>query len=120
MDVEKLKSVTPIDGVLTDIWIEEATETLYEAYKQLTKRLRGLTTNNLPKRVIFSFNPILQTHWIYKEFFGGWDDSKRLYRDEDLVILKTTYVDNLFLSPDDVKSLENETDKYFYNVYTLG
>lgn len=120
MDVEKLKSVTPIDGVLTDIWIEEATETLYEAYKQLTKRLRGLTTHNLPKRVIFSFNPILQTHWIYKEFFGGWDDSKRLYRDDDLVILKTTYVDNLFLSPDDVKSLENETDKYFYNVYTLG
>lgn len=119
-DVEKLKSVTPVDGVLTDIWIEEATETAYEAYKQLTKRLRGLTHNNLPKRVIFSFNPVLQTHWIYKEFFGKWDDSKRIYRGEDLLIVKTTYLDNRFLTQDDIKSLVNETDKYFYEVYTLG
>lgn len=119
-DVEKLKSVTPIDGVLTDIWIEEATETAYEAYKQLTKRLRGITENNIGKRIIFSFNPILQTHWIYKEFFGGWDDSKTVYKDSKLLIVKTTYKDNKFLSEDDIYALENEPDKYFYNVYTLG
>ncbi len=40
-DAEKLKSITPEDGVLTDIWIEEATEVARDAYKQLTKRLRG-------------------------------------------------------------------------------
>lgn len=119
-DVEKLKSVTPIDGVLTDIWIEEATEIAYDAYKQLTKRLRGLTNDNICKRIIFSFNPILQTHWIYKEFFGSWDDSKNIYRDDRLVILKTTYKDNKFLTDDDIYALEHETDKYFYNVYTLG
>lgn len=119
-DVEKLKSVTPINGVLTDIWIEEATETAYEAYKQLTKRLRGVTEENIAKRVIFSFNPVLKTHWIYKEFFGGWDDSKNVYKDERLLILKTTYKDNKFLTEDDVYGLENEKDKYFYDVYTLG
>lgn len=119
-DVEKLKSVTPIDGVITDIWIEEATETAYEAYKQLTKRLRGKTDNNVPKRMILSFNPVLQTHWIYREFFGKWDDTKRLYRDKKLLILKTTYKDNKFLTRDDIEALESETDSYFYNVYTLG
>lgn len=119
-DVEKLKSVTPVNGVLTDIWIEEATETAYEAYKQLTKRLRGITAENVQKRVIFSFNPVLQTHWIYREFFGKWEDDKRLYRDEDLLIVKTTYKDNMFLAKDDIKALENEKDKYFYEVYTLG
>lgn len=119
-DVEKLKSVTPIDGVLTDIWIEEATETAYEDYKQLTKRLRGITHNNIPKRVIFSFNPVLQTHWIYREFFDNWQDDKNLYRGEDLLILKTTYKDNKFLTKDDIKALENEKDRYFYEVYTLG
>jgi phage terminase large subunit len=119
-DVEKLKSVTPIDGVITDIWIEEATETAYEAYKQLTKRLRGKTDNNIPKRMILSFNPVLQTHWIYREFFGKWDDSKRIYRDKKLLILKTTYKDNKFLTRDDIDALESETDSYFYNVYTLG
>lgn len=119
-DVEKLKSVTPKDGVLTDVWIEEATEIAYEAYKQLTKRLRGKTKAKVAKRVIFSFNPVLQTHWIYREFFGMWDDSKTLYRGEDLLILKTTYKDNNFLTEDDIKGLENEKDEYYYNVYTLG
>lgn len=76
-----MKSVTPINGVITDIWIEEATESAYEAYKQLTKRLRG-ESGNIKKRMIFSFNPILQTHWIYREFFRKWVDGKNCYRDE--------------------------------------
>lgn len=117
-DVEKLKSITPIDGVITDIWIEEATETEYAAYKQLTKRLRGLV--DVPKRITLSFNPILKTHWIYKEFFGGWDDTKSEYNDGHLLIVKSTYKDNHFLTPDDIAELENETDRYFYEVYTLG
>ena len=119
-DPEKLKSITPIDGVITDIWIEEATETVREAYKQLTKRLRGATPDGIGKRVIFSFNPILQTHWIYQEFFWNWDDSKNLYKSDDLLILKTTYNDNKFLTDEDIYALEHETDPYFYNVYTLG
>ena len=119
-DVEKLKSVTPADGVLTDIWIEEATEIAYDAYKQLTKRLRGYTENDVKKRVIFSFNPIIKEHWIYKEFFGRWIDGNNVYRDKNLVILKTTYKDNNFLTEDDIYSLEHEPDKYFYEVYTLG
>ena len=36
-DVEKIKSITPASGVLTDIWIEEATETSYDDLKQLEK-----------------------------------------------------------------------------------
>lgn len=119
-DVEKLKSVTPIDGVLTDIWIEEATETKYEDYKQLTKRLRGIDKEKFTKRIIFTFNPILKTHWIYKEFFGNWQDDKNLYEDDTMLIVKSTYKDNHFLSDDDIYSLENETDSYFYEVYTLG
>lgn len=119
-DVEKLKSVTPIDGVLTDIWIEEATEVAKDAYKQLTKRLRGITKEKVAKRVIFSFNPIVKEHWIYKEFFGNWDDGKTVYRSEKLLIVKTTYINNCFLAQDDIDALESETDKYFYEVYTLG
>ena len=117
-DVEKLKSITPSNGVLTDVWIEEATETNYEDYKQLSKRLRGFS--KFPKRIILSFNPILQTHWIYKEFFGMWDDSKTMYRGEDLLILKTTFEDNMFLTEDDRKALRDEKDPYYYNVYSLG
>lgn len=117
-DAEKIKSITPAKGVLTDIWAEEATEDDYNSIKQLYKRLRG--ESKVKKRIILSFNPILQTHWIYTEYFKAWDESKTSYRDNDLSILKTTYKDNKFLTTDDVYQLENEKDKYYYNVYTMG
>lgn len=117
-DVDKLKSITPAVGVIHVIWIEEATEISYKAYKQLCKRLRG--KSKFKKRIQLSFNPILKTHWIFREFFAGWRDDKTLLKSDDLLILKTTYKDNAFLEPDDIKALEDETDKYFYEVYTLG
>jgi len=120
-DVEKLKSITPLKGVITDVVIEEATETEYTSVKQLEKRLRG-GSEATKKRMTLLFNPILQTHWIYKEYFEniGWADDQKEYRSENLSILKTTYKDNRFLTKQDVARLENETDSYYFNVYTLG
>lgn len=117
-DTEKVKSTTPEKGVFTDIWIEESTEIEYKAFKQLDKRLRGKSKH--AKRLILSFNPILKSHWIFKEFFTFWDDTKREYESDDVSILKTTYKDNKFLTEDDIKALESETDKYYFEVYTLG
>ena len=119
-DVEKVKSITPQTGVLTDVIVEEATETDYNDYKQLQKRLRG-GDESIIKRITLIFNPILQDHWIYEEFFlGKWDESKNYYGDDKQLILKTTYKDNRWLTPDDIAKLENETDRYYYEVYTLG
>lgn len=117
-DVEKVKSITPQNGVLERIFIEEATEIKRDAYLQLKKRLRGRTEHS--KHILMAFNPILKSHWIYKEFFSKWEDSKNSYEDEEKCILKTTYKDNMFLTAEDRKLLEDETDPYFYNVYTLG
>ncbi len=120
-DVEKIKSLVPAVGVITDVWIEEATETERGDVKDLYKRQRG-GDESTRKRMTLSFNPILQSHWIYQEHFAGvaWSDSQTEYKSDDLSILKTTYKDNRFLSSQDVRDLENETDKYRYNVYTLG
>lgn len=118
-DPEKIKSITPKKGVITDIVVEEATETNKPAITQLRKRLRGLV-GGLKKRITLLFNPILQSHWIYKEYFDGWSNSDTVLKSEDLLIVKTTYKDNRFLEPDDIKDLENEADKYTYEVYTLG
>ena len=117
-DAEKVKSITPQIGVITDIWQEEATKDDYADYKQLEKRLRGQSA--VKKRHHMSFNPILQDHWIYNEFFRNWREDQKIYRTDDLLILKTTYRDNKFLMPDDIAALENESDKYFHDVYTLG
>ena len=120
-DVEKIKSIVPAVGVITDIWIEEATETERNDVKDLYKRQRG-GDEGTAKRMILSFNPILQSHWIYGEWFSGvaWSDEQTEYKSDDLSILKTTYKDNAYLTTADRKDLESEKDKYRYDVYTLG
>jgi phage terminase large subunit len=120
-DPEKIKSITPQKGVITDIWIEEATETNRNTVRQLYKRQRG-GKSDIQKRFVFSFNPILKSHWIYDEYFtkAQWKDADTLFMSDELSIQKTIYSDNDFLTPDDYADLENETDPYFYQVYTLG
>lgn len=120
-DVEKLKSLTPIKGVITDIWVEEATETDKADLKQLIRRERG-GSEDTPKRLTLSFNPILQSHYLYQDYFKNisWTDNQREYKTDDISILKTTYKDNKFLTQADRDDLENEKDKYWRDVYTYG
>lgn len=120
-DTEKIKSIVPAVGSITDIWIEEATETERNAVKDLYKRQRG-GDESIAKRMTLTFNPILQSHWIYEEYFKSiaWADSQTEYNKDGLSILKTTYKDNHYLTEQDRYDLENEKDKYRYDVYTLG
>ena len=108
-DVEKIKSITFENGELTDIWVEEATETQEADINQLKVRLRG---GKSKKQMVLSFNPINVQHWIKKHFI----DSKLA------TVCFSTYKDNKFLTDDDRKALEDlkYTDEYTYNVYCLG
>ncbi len=167
-DVEKLKSITPKKGVLTDIWIEEATEVSYRSYKLLSKRLRGISANkvqalhelqiknnkisntvkqkeknenkkddvqnpvflyegdgkeeilHLQKRITLSFNPLGKEHWIWKEFFEGFDETAGVVQDEQKIILRTTHIDNCCLDNGDREALEQEKDPWYYEVFTKG
>lgn len=120
-DLEKLKSITVFKGAITDIWVEEATQSESDDIKQLLRRQRGGDTA-VPKRLHLTFNPIFQQSWIYQEYFKSvsWTDDQTWYEDDGLTIQKTTYKDNPFLAQDEIAVLENETDKYWYDVYTLG
>jgi len=118
---QKLKSIRAKDGAITDIWVEEATEVESSDIKELEKRQRG-GSSDVQKRITLSFNPILQDHHIYTTYFStmGWTDKQTVHHDDKLLILKTTYRDNRFLTQQDIDRLENETDKYYRDVYTLG
>lgn len=108
-DVEKLKSVTFENGELTDIWVEEATETQEADINQLKVRLRG---GKSKKQMVLSFNPINVNHWIKRHFIDSGLATE----------VHSTYKDNKFLTEDDIKTLESfkDTDEYYYNVYCLG
>lgn len=120
-DTEKIKSITPAKGVITDVWVEEATEADKKAVKELYKRQRG-GDEKTAKRMFLTFNPILQNHWIYEEYFTstGWSDKQTEYKSADLSILKTWYIHNRFLTAADIADLTGEKDPYYFNVYTLG
>ena len=108
-DVEKIKSITFENGELTDIWVEEATETQEHDINQLKVRLRG---GKSKKQMVLSFNPINIQHWIKGHFI-----------DSGLAtVCFSTYKDNKFLTDDDRKALEDLklTDEYTYEVYCLG
>lgn len=110
-DAEKLKSVTFMNGELTDVWIEEASEISEGDFNQLDVRLRG---RGIRKQITLTFNPISALHWLKKRFFDR--------EDPRAVILKTTYRNNRFLDEDYIRTLEGyrETDPYYYSVYCLG
>ena len=120
-DTEKIKSITPEKGVITDIWIEEATEVDARDVKDLNKRLRG-GDEKTDKRMTLSFNPVLQQHWIYAQYFSsiGWEDNQTEYVAPELSIQKTWFEHNKFLTKQDIEGLLNETDKYYSDVYTWG
>ena len=108
-DVEKIKSITFENGELTDIWVEEATETQEADINQLKVRLRGGKTK---KQIVLSFNPVNIQHWI-----------KRHFIDSGLAtVCFSTYKDNKFLTDEDKKALEDlkAIDEYTYEVYCLG
>lgn len=120
-DVEKVKSIVPETGAITDIWIEEATEVDKNTVKSLMRRQRG-GDKSTRKRLTLSFNPILQDHWIFTEYFApiGWANDQTSYYSDELSILKTWYIHNKFLTEQDVHDLISETDKYFLDVYAYG
>ena len=110
-DPEKLKSITFAKGELTDVWIEEASETKPEGLEQVNLRLRGGTSK---KQVVISFNPIDINHWLKARFFDR--------KDKNVSILHTTYKDNQFIDAEYREQLEAYAvlDPYYYAVYCLG
>lgn len=115
-DVEKLKSITVPVGTLTDVRVEEATETSESDLDQLLLRTaRGLTP--LPKRTVLSFNPIMRSHWICKKYFNG--QLIKYLRTPDLLIFHTTHRDNEYLTEGDRKVIEGRTG-YMHDVYADG
>lgn len=107
-DPEKIKS---IDGI-TDIVIEEGTELTEDDFTQLNLRLRALVDH---LQIYIMFNPISKKNWVYDYFFV-----RQLPL--NVKIIKTTYLDNKFLSEEYKQELERLKDRNpaYYRIYCLG
>lgn len=107
-DIEKVKSIQGI----TSIWCEETSEFELNDIMELDRRLRGIT--KYEKQIILTFNPISHLHWLKSHFF----DIDR----DDVVIYKTTYLDNTFIDEEYKTRIEDikNYDEQQYNIYALG
>lgn len=123
---QKLKSINGISL----IWIEEAAEIKYEAYKELVGRLRD-PFNTL--HIILSWNPIDESNWTFKHFFINRAEDKIIMNPETVyknrtVVKGNTYYhhsvpeDNRFLPQSYIDELEDikNYDIDLYRVAKLG
>jgi PBSX family phage terminase large subunit len=85
----KLKSIPNLERVL----IEEATEITEEEYTKLNLSIRD--KDSFPK-IILTFNPNFQEHWIYKKFYEQRGvDYDFIGVKDGVLYIHTTFLDNI-------------------------
>lgn len=127
--LDKPRKLKSINGV-SIIWIEEAAEVKYEAYKELVGRLRD---PHHSLHIILSWNPVDESNWTFKHFFIDRDED-RVILDPEIVYKRKTVaknnvyyhhslpVDNRFLPQsylDELQDIKNY-DPDLYRVAWLG
>lgn len=101
-DPLKLASIAVRNGVLSDVWIEEATEiTSEDAFDKLWFSIRGKIPegSGLWRECTMTFNPWSEHTWIKARFFDR--------PDPDVLTMTTTYKVNEFLDETDIKKYED-------------
>lgn len=100
---ENIKSWTCVNGQLTLIWLEEATQFTLQDHIELSSRLRG----NLPKgmyfKLILTFNTPHESHWI-RDRFSITTDSNGIdsTTDPTVKLFKVNIESNIYRHPDDI------------------
>ena len=106
-EAEKIKSAE-----FNYIWMEEANEFTYEDYIALKLRLSGKAEEGELNQLFISLNPIDAHNWI----------ATRAALEQDVEVIKSTYLDNPYLSEDYKRMLTDliNQDEHAYRVYVLG
>ena len=98
-----------IQGASYDIvWLEEAVELQYNVFRQLNLRLKD------GGKMLISFNPSDPNTWINQHL--------EQQRQNDICLIKSSYLDNPFLSDTQIQEIEylKDTDKNYWLIYGQG
>ena len=84
-------------------YCNEANELEFDDFQQLSLRTA--------QTLFLDFNPSDSDHWIYE-----------LMKDERAIMIKSTYLDNIYLGDNVIKEIENliNVDQNYYKIYALG
>lgn len=111
-DSEKIKGFSEI----SDCLLEEATDFTLEDLELIDGTIRSVKYN-LPLQIYFTFNPVSKANYVYKRF--GFDTG---IVPDNTFILKTTYLDNPYLSQDYLQRMDSmkKTNYKRWKVEALG
>lgn len=111
-EAEKIKGFSEISDVL----LEEATEFSLEDFELIDGTVRSVKYS-LPLQIYCLFNPVSRQNWVFKRF--GFDTG---ITPSNTFILKTTYLDNKYLSQDYLERMERmkETNPTRWKIEALG
>lgn len=111
-EAEKIKGFSNV----SDCLLEEATEFNETDFDLIDGTIRSIDYK-LPLQAYLLFNPIAKTNWVYKRW--GFDTG---IVPHNTFILKTTYLDNPYLSQDYIARMENMrlTNPTRWEVEALG
>ena len=111
-DAEKIKGFSEISDVL----LEEATEFTPEDVDLIDGTVRSIIYQ-LPLQIYFCFNPVSKVNYVFKRF--GFDTG---ITPPNTFVLKTTYLDNPYLSADYIERMENmkATNPTRWKIEALG
>ena len=111
-EAEKIKGFSEISDVL----LEEATEFNLEDFELIDGTVRSVKYN-LPLNLYILFNPVSKQSWVFSRF--GFDTG---IVPDNTFILKTTYLDNPYLSQDYIARMEKmkETNPTRYKIEAEG
>ena len=111
-EAEKIKGFSNV----SDCLLEEATEFNETDFDLIDGTIRSIDYN-LPLQAYLLFNPNAKTNWVYKRW--GFDTG---IVPHNTFILKTTYLDNPYLSQDYIARMENMrlTNPTRWEVEALG
>lgn len=92
------------------LFLNEANELHYEDWMQLL--FRTTSTEFHKAKIVLDYNPSDEYHWIYEQVVTR----------DDCDFSISTYLDNPFLSKEDIKEIERlrEADESYWKVYGLG
>lgn len=109
---ERIKGYSEI----SDCLLEEATEFTLEDFELIDGTVRSVKYK-LPLQIYLCFNPIAKTNWVFKRW--GFDTG---IVPHNTFILKTTYLDNPYLSQDYIARMEKmkETNPTRYKIEAEG
>lgn len=105
--LDKPRKLKSINGV-SIIWVEEAAEITYEAYKELVGRLRHPTAS---LHMILSWNPVDESNWTFKHFFIDREEDRTVINPEIVYSRKTVVKNGVYYHhsvPEDNRFLPKE------------